>query len=74
MRRQDARHQFIGSYNGTPVYDKDGQVELAIVTIRDITKLERAKAQLKDTQRRPAAACRRGRMSHRAACNDWRAN
>lgn len=47
LRRCDTGREFIGSYNGTPVYDRNGRMILAIVTIRDITEIKRGEEQLK---------------------------
>jgi PAS domain S-box-containing protein len=46
VRRRDTGKHWIGSYNGTPVWDKQGQVMLAIVTLRDVTEQRQAQAEL----------------------------
>ncbi|MFP4344854.1 MAG: PAS domain S-box protein [Anaerolineales bacterium] len=37
VRRPDTGRTWIGSYGGTPVYGPDGELLLAIVTLRDVT-------------------------------------
>lgn len=44
--RRDIGRTFIGNYGGTPVRDKQGQVILAIVTLRDVTQQRHAQAEL----------------------------
>ena len=38
----DTGTEIIASYGGTPVFDADGRVTLAVLTIRDITAKRRA--------------------------------
>lgn len=47
VRRRDAGGDWIGSFGGTAVRDKEGQVQLAIVTLRDVTEQKRAEEQLR---------------------------
>ena len=35
ITRRGTGHQFVGSFNGTPVVDQDGKVKTAIITIRE---------------------------------------
>lgn len=46
VRRRDTGHSWIGSYGGTPVFGADGKLELAIVTLRDVTAHKEAEAAL----------------------------
>lgn len=41
VRRIDTGREFIGSYNGALVYDRDGQPSLVVVTLEDITRRKR---------------------------------
>ncbi len=47
VRRLDTGKHWIASYGGTPVYDRDGNQILAIVTLRDITDQHEIRAQLR---------------------------
>ena len=42
VRRTDVGKQYIGSYNGTPVFDRAGQMLFAIITFRDVTERKQA--------------------------------
>ncbi len=46
VHRRDTGKTFIGSYCGAPVYDSQGNLALAIVTMRDITAEKQAQADL----------------------------
>jgi PAS domain S-box-containing protein len=46
VHRRDTGKTWIGSYSGTPVRDKQGQIILAIVTVRDITEKRQAQLEL----------------------------
>jgi PAS domain S-box-containing protein len=47
VRRLDTGKHWIASYGGTPVYDRDGNQILAIVTLRDITDQHETRKQLR---------------------------
>ncbi|MHB1153739.1 MAG: PAS domain S-box protein [Eubacteriales bacterium] len=47
--RKDFDLSWIGSYGGAPVYDKNGDMFLAIITFRDITKQKEMDLELKRT-------------------------
>ena len=47
VRRLDTGKRWIASYGGTPVYDRDGNQILAIVTLRDITDQHETRQQLR---------------------------
>jgi PAS domain S-box-containing protein len=38
LRRKDSGSEWVGSYNGIPVYDEYGELNIAIITLRDITE------------------------------------
>lgn len=55
VRRRGTDHTFIASYSGAPVYSADGEMLLALVTIRDVTAQIRAteeRQRLTDAQRK----------------------
>ena len=51
VRRKDSGVEYIGSYNGAPVRDRDGRVARAIVTVRDVTALRRDEEALRRRER-----------------------
>lgn len=50
VRRQDIGHEFYASYNGTPVFDGEGKVAVAIFSHRDITQQIRLQEQLRASE------------------------
>lgn len=46
IRNTHSGRTWIGSYGGTPVYDAQGRVQLAIVTVRDVTQRKQAEQRL----------------------------
>ncbi|MEP1076282.1 ATP-binding protein [Leptolyngbya sp. PL-A3] len=46
IHRRDTGKIWFGSYNGTPVRDKQGQIILVVVTIRDVTEQRQAQLAL----------------------------
>ncbi|MGI0486705.1 PAS domain S-box protein, partial [Pantanalinema rosaneae CENA516] len=46
IHRCDTGKTFIGSYSATPVWDKQGKMMLAIVTVRDVTAQRQAQTEL----------------------------
>lgn len=52
VSRRDNGKTWIGSYSGAPVFDQDGRMVLAIVTLRDVTKEKEALANLADSESR----------------------
>lgn len=52
VRRRDIGKSFIGSYSGTPVYNKSGEVFLAVTTMRDITDRKRSEEALRESEAR----------------------
>lgn len=46
VHRRDTGKTWIGSYTGTPVYNSEGQIILAVVTIRDVTAQRQAQIDL----------------------------
>jgi PAS domain S-box-containing protein len=47
VRRIDTGRDWIGSFGGTAVRDKKGQVQIAIITLRDVTAQKRSEEQLR---------------------------
>ncbi len=52
VRRVDNGSAWIGSFGGTPVYDGEGKMLLAIVTVRDITENKRMEDALRLSEQR----------------------
>ncbi|MER3475675.1 MAG: hypothetical protein C4287_02675 [Leptolyngbya sp. ERB_1_2] len=52
IHRRDTGKTFIGSYCGAPVYDSQGNLTLAIVTIRDISTQQQTQTDLAQSQQR----------------------
>jgi PAS domain S-box-containing protein len=52
VRRCDTGRSWIGSYGGTPVFDASGRLELAVLTLRDVTERERATAAIAEREAR----------------------
>lgn len=52
VRRADGTAEFIGSYNGTPIYDRDGSLKGGVVTVRKITERKRGEEALLATAER----------------------
>jgi signal transduction histidine kinase/ActR/RegA family two-component response regulator/HAMP domain-containing protein len=46
VHRRDTGKTWIGNYGGTPIWSKQGQVILAIVTIRDVSEQRQAQVEL----------------------------
>jgi PAS domain S-box-containing protein len=51
VRRKDTGKTWIGSYSGTPVRDKTGELFLAVITLRDITGRKKTEAALMESHR-----------------------
>jgi PAS domain S-box-containing protein len=51
-RRCDIDKSWTASYGGTPVYDSDGRMLLALVCVRDITDRKRMEAALRESEAR----------------------
>jgi PAS domain S-box-containing protein len=47
VRRKDTGKLWLGSYNGSPVFNKSGEIFLSVVTIRDITERKFAEEEIK---------------------------
>jgi PAS domain S-box-containing protein len=52
VRRRDTGRNWIGSYGGAPVLGPDGELDVAIVTLRDITAQKEAEAALAQAKAR----------------------
>ena len=51
-RRCDIEKNWIASYGGTPVFDSEGKMLMAIVCLRDITEQKRMEAELRESEAR----------------------
>ncbi|HEX2974125.1 MAG TPA: ATP-binding protein, partial [Tepidisphaeraceae bacterium] len=47
VRRRDTGKAWIGSYGGTPIYSRTGEMILTVLTVRDITDAKRAEEELR---------------------------
>ncbi len=47
VTRLDTKHSFVGSYSGTPIFDRNGKVLLAILTLRDCSEKLATETQLR---------------------------
>jgi PAS domain S-box-containing protein len=65
VRRVDTGTVWIGNFGGTPVRDKQGQVILAIVTMRDVTSQKRSQEELACSLQREQAARAEAEMTNR---------
>ncbi|MGC2854110.1 HWE histidine kinase domain-containing protein [Novispirillum sp. DQ9] len=45
VRRNDGNRVFIGSFNGTPIIDSDGNLAMVVISVRDVTERKRAERQ-----------------------------
>ena len=50
VHRRDTGQTWIGSYGGTPVWDGDGKLVLAVLTLRDVTEQKRTQAALAESE------------------------
>jgi len=50
--RKDINHRWIGSYSGTPIYDKNRKMVMAVITSRDISKQKQMEVFLKKNEHR----------------------
>ena len=50
VRRFDTGRVWFGNFSGTPVYDSQGHVILAIITVRDVTEQKRLESELKSRE------------------------
>ena len=80
VRRAETGHEFWASYNGCPIYDRDGRILHGFITITDITERYRVEKELrrKEEEARlllrgaPAAICEIDLRGPRfASVNDW---
>jgi PAS domain S-box-containing protein len=62
VRRLDTGRSWIGSFSGAPVRNRDGEIILAAITIRDITAQKHGQRELKEAKR---AAERANRFKNR---------
>ncbi len=52
VRRQDTGREWVGSYGGTPVRNREGELLFVILTLRDITETMRAEEALRESELR----------------------
>jgi PAS domain S-box-containing protein len=64
IRRRDTGQWFIAEYSAAPVRNAAGEVERAVVTIRDITKLKEAEQALRQAQKRESIGVLAGGVAH----------
>jgi PAS domain S-box-containing protein len=51
-RRCETNHEFLASYNGSPIYDDNGKVALSFITIQDITERRQAEKEVRESEER----------------------
>jgi nitrogen fixation negative regulator NifL len=51
VRRRDQAKWLVLSYSGAPVYDPNGNLIRAIITVRDVTEIKRSESALRDSER-----------------------
>jgi PAS domain S-box-containing protein len=51
-RRCDTNLEFFANYNGSPIYDDNGNIALSFITIQDITDRRRAEREVRDSEER----------------------
>jgi len=61
VRRADTGHEWIASYNGSPIYDDDGRIVVSFITIHDITERKRVERALHESHSLLQMA---GRIAH----------
>ena len=52
MRRCETHHEFFANYNGSPIYDDEGNIALSFVTIQDITERRLAERAMRESEER----------------------
>lgn len=52
LRAARSHHEWIGSYGGTPLYDANGEMQLGVITLRDVTAQHEAESALREADRR----------------------
>ncbi len=52
VRRVETGHEFDGSYNGSPIFDQNGELIMGFITIRDITGQVAATQALTESEKR----------------------
>ena len=63
VRRDTGKH-FVGYYNAVPVHDREGRIELIVITITDITEYKRMEQRLRDAQRMESIGLLAGGIAH----------
>ncbi len=52
VRRKDTGKRWVGSYSGTPVWNRAGDAILAVITLRDITERKHAEEALRKSEKK----------------------
>ncbi len=61
VRQVKTGHEWIASYNGSPIYDDDGRIVMSFITIHDITERKRVEEALQESHSLLQMA---GRIAH----------
>src|SRR6202522_4506874 len=51
-RRCETNHEFVASYNGSPIYDDNGKIALSFITIQDVTEHRQAEREVRESEER----------------------
>jgi PAS domain S-box-containing protein len=51
-RRCETNHEFVASYNGSPIYDDNGKIALSFITIQDVTERRQAEREVRESEER----------------------
>ena len=51
-RRCETNHEFVASYNGSPIYDDNGKIALSFITIQDVTEHRQAEREGRESEER----------------------
>jgi PAS domain S-box-containing protein len=51
-RRCETNHEFVASYNGSPIYDDNGRIALSFITIQDVTERRQAEREVRESEER----------------------
>src|SRR6202789_3796994 len=51
-RRCETDHEFVASYNGSPIYDDNGKIALSFITIQDVTERRQAEREVRESEER----------------------
>jgi PAS domain S-box-containing protein len=51
-RRCETNHEFVASYNGSPIHDDNGKIALSFITIQDVTERRQAEREVRESEER----------------------